>query len=201
MLLGQLVNNMDWKLGNINLIKGIYLDSKVCPKCKEKKLISEFHKDKSKSSGLHSWCKICKNKSTKAYTKAWHKKNPTKMKTYQKDYYLKNTEKIKQRSRKWAKDNPGRRRQIEAASGRGMSVFERELFLEQRDFRCEICGISRQTSIEVLGRDLCIDHCHKTRALSGVLCSLCNTASGRLKDNPDLAYKLWKYLERTRKNS
>ena len=81
------------------------------------------------------------------------------------------------------------------------AFFERESFILKRGNCCEVCGISREISIKVLGRDLCIDHCHKTGKLCGILCNLCNVAAGGVKDNPNLAYKLWKYLERTRKDS
>ena len=33
---------------------------KHCSKCDEWKVLNEFHKDKRKSDGLDSWCKVCK---------------------------------------------------------------------------------------------------------------------------------------------
>ena len=42
-------------------------EDKTCTKCKLKKLISEFSKDKRQNSGLHSWCKDCNHKRSKQY--------------------------------------------------------------------------------------------------------------------------------------
>jgi len=39
--------------------------SKICPHCKEKKSFGQFHTDKSKRSGLSSWCKKCQSNAGK----------------------------------------------------------------------------------------------------------------------------------------
>jgi len=38
------------------------MKTKICPKCKKKLVIEEFHKNKSQSNGLQSYCKSCTNK-------------------------------------------------------------------------------------------------------------------------------------------
>jgi len=53
---------------------------------------------------------------------------------------------------------------------------------------CAICG---ETDIS----KLCIDHCHKTLIIRGVLCNDCNLGIGRFKDNPDLLVAAAKYLK------
>ena len=40
-----------------------------------------------------------------------------------------------------------------------------------------------------------IDHCHKTKKVRGLLCSNCNTAIGKLKDNSSICLSAAKYLE------
>ena len=86
------------------------------------------------------------------------------------------------------------------AKVRGMSIKEREDFLASRNFRCEICGMSRDASLRILKKDLSIDHCHITNVNKGVLCNVCNMGSGYFRDDSNLALKLFKYLERTRTN-
>jgi hypothetical protein len=53
---------------------------------------------------------------------------------------------------------------------------------------------------EVCGRDLsdkkCIDHCHTTEKIRGVLCNNCNTALGLVGDSVQTLSKLIRYLER-----
>lgn len=39
----------------------IVVKYKICGKCKTKKPIAKFHKNKSKKSGFDSWCKCCRN--------------------------------------------------------------------------------------------------------------------------------------------
>jgi hypothetical protein len=84
------------------------------------------------------------------------------------------------------------------AKTRGLTHEEREKFLESRDFKCEICGMSREMSYEILNKDLVIDHCHSTNINKGVLCNVCNCGSGYFKDDVVLAHRLWRYLEKTR---
>lgn len=54
---------------------------------------------------------------------------------------------------------------------------------------CQICGASRKES-----KSLCIDHCHTTGKVRGVLCDDCNTALGKFKDDVSILEKAIKYL-------
>jgi hypothetical protein len=77
---------------------------KICSKCQEKKLFSEFHKDSSKLDGLRTTCKICKSISDKNY-----KTNNLEIcKTKDAKYYLKNKEKIDKQSKKYYEENKER---------------------------------------------------------------------------------------------
>lgn len=87
-------------------------NKKYCPKCKTEKPLDDFGKAKSRSDGLRGWCKECTNKATSE----WQRKNPEKLRArkkrfyemhpnYEQEYYIQNAEKIKERSRKWYKNN------------------------------------------------------------------------------------------------
>jgi len=143
------------------------MEVKKCSKCKEKKNLSEFTKNRRQKDGLSNYCKICDNK-RKAI---WRLKSKSQIKKYAKKYHAKQ---------------------------RGFTVAEREQFIILRGSCCEICGKARNFSKEFLNTDLCVDHCHITNENKGVLCRPCNLAAGSLDDNSDRAFKLWKYLERTR---
>ena len=43
-------------------------------------------------------------------------------------------------------------------------------------------------------RALCVDHCHKTGKIRGLLCDDCNVGLGRLRDNPQTLINLAEYL-------
>lgn len=74
---------------------------KKCTKCKQKKNLSEFHKDSSNLDGLYPWCKECKNLKRREYVIA----NSDKEKKYREE----NKEKIASKSRIWYLANKERR--------------------------------------------------------------------------------------------
>jgi hypothetical protein len=55
------------------------LISRTCPKCKDNKLVAEYHKNPRRSNGLSDWCKIC----ACSGTKAWGKKHPDEIRIQQ----------------------------------------------------------------------------------------------------------------------
>uniref|UniRef100_UPI00403FE523 endonuclease VII domain-containing protein n=1 Tax=Streptomyces sp. SS7 TaxID=3108485 RepID=UPI00403FE523 len=74
----------------------------------------------------------------------------------------------------------------------GITAREYEAMLERQGGRCAICAIPSESS----KRRLAVDHCHRTGRVRGLLCGLCNTAIGKLKDDPVLLLKAVSYLER-----
>jgi hypothetical protein len=76
------------------------MPSKRCPKCGFPKSTSEFTKNKSKKSGLASWCKKC--------MKLYHDTIPDKLKSYKKKYekthVVQNTKRVKE----WRAVNPSK---------------------------------------------------------------------------------------------
>ena len=59
---------------------------------------------------------------------------------------------------------------------------------EARNGCCEICN----KHFDVL----CIDHCHTTLEVRGLLCKSCNLGLGNFKDNSDALRSAAKYLEK-----
>lgn len=85
----------------------------------------------------------------------WRAKNPD----YNREYYLRNAEREKARSR------------YHGRKARGIAEPTGEL----RSGPCEICA--RQCD------SLCLDHCHATGQSRGWLCSACNLGLGKLGDD------------------
>ena len=103
------------------------IESKLCSKCKEVKLLGEFSKDKDKRDGYRSNCKACQKERDAKYYAAnlekikaqrysyrelnrekavkrmseWSKANPKKVRAQQAKYYAANPEKIKERHAKY----------------------------------------------------------------------------------------------------
>ena len=61
-----------------------------------------------------------------------------------------------------------------------------QMFVSQNG-KCKICNESQE-------KRLCVDHCHKTGKVRGLLCSNCNFGIAFLKDDPNLLLSAIKYL-------
>ena len=70
--------------------------------------------------------------------------------------------------------------------------------LESQDYRCAICGNPLKDEVSApREQQACVDHCHTSGNVRGILCTNCNLALGYLKDNPALARAAATYLERS----
>jgi formylmethanofuran dehydrogenase subunit E len=69
--------------------------------------------------------------------------------------------------------------------------------LETQNYRCKICNELFENWELVRGRNsgICIDHCHTTNVIRGILCRNCNFAIGNLSDNPNHAANASMYLQ------
>ena len=91
---------------------------KACTKCKQWKLLEDYHRCRRESDGRHDACKVCKNADKRVY-RATHKElikkqvkerkalNPERFKEYQRRYYSKpeKKEQKKQYLKKYHKEN------------------------------------------------------------------------------------------------
>jgi len=74
----------------------------------------------------------------------------------------------------------------------GLTREQYDQLMSDQDGKCAICG---NTSSGHSKYDrLCIDHCHETAQVRGLLCHLCNAAIGMLQDDPELIEKAADYL-------
>lgn len=58
------------------------------------------------------------------------------------------------------------------------------------DGTCQICQRTESDGVT-----MCVDHCHQTGSLRGILCNNCNAAIGMLNDDLGLLAKAAEYLE------
>jgi hypothetical protein len=75
--------------------------NRVCSKCKEKKILIDFTKDKNQKTGYRTVCKQC----TKEYYKLYRKNNKIKISEFAKKYRDNNTEKIDNYHKKYRENN------------------------------------------------------------------------------------------------
>lgn len=70
---------------------------KTCTTCKNTKPFSEFNKDRQKKDGLNPRCKTC--------SRAWHHKNKSRVREYQKQYYSKTVEYHSEKAKRYRDRN------------------------------------------------------------------------------------------------
>ena len=58
--------------------------------------------------------------------------------------------------------------------------------------QCAVCGVTADKA------RMCIDHCHDTKKVRGLLCHSCNTALGLMKDNVQNILRLSQYLAQSK---
>jgi hypothetical protein len=72
----------------------------------------------------------------------------------------------------------------------GISMADYEAMFERQGGACAIC---KRTGVA-----LCVDHCHLTGEVRGLLCSLCNSAIGFCSDDPAVLQAAAAYLQAAR---
>ena len=149
-----------------------------CIGCQEEKSATpEFFARNRKydENGLHSRCKVCRAKQQREY----RANNKQKCHQMQRKYQEKVETKIKY-----------------AATRYGITSEECLELYEKHNKKCAIC--SRQLWFDAENRNdkVCIDHCHKTNEIRGILCNTCNCALGFMQDDITKLQKAIDYLTR-----
>ena len=93
-----------------------------------------------------------------------------------------------------------RGRDINLKNKYGISSDEVRLMLESQNNKCSICEVPIQLSIDSNKSNYStranVDHCHSTKKIRGVLCTLCNMGLGKFKDNILRLEKAINYLKK-----
>ena len=77
----------------------------------------------------------------------------------------------------------------------GIPLEQYDKMLQDQDHRCAICnGVGFRMRKETRST-LCVDHCHTTGRVRGMLCHNCNRALGLFQDNTEFLLKAVRYLE------
>lgn len=85
----------------------------------------------------------------------------------------------------------------------GITQSEYHNLFDAQEGKCKICEreLTRNQETPILGtpRDpngVCIDHCHETGVIRGLLCFHCNTSLGHAFDNVNTLRNMITYLEK-----
>lgn len=145
---------------------GVKVEEKECGQCGKVKPIVEFYSDPGARDKAASKCKEC----DREYQRARYKKNG----------------RARPRDKK-AEQEYHRKRVY------GITPEQYAAMIERSGGLCEICG---RVPSEVSGKGACVDHCHDSGAVRGILCHPCNVALGNFRDDPEVLRAAIGYLER-----
>jgi hypothetical protein len=151
--------------------------NKICLDCHEAKPREEFYASKTARDGLASYCIPCH----KARMATWREKNAVRQRQLVADWKRRHPEYQKQRRREDS------RRQVLKKYGLTPETYNE--LLERQNSVCALCGGPEPTS-----RSLAVDHCHESGRVRGLLCTVCNTALGKLGDTVEAFERVLAYL-------
>lgn len=165
------------------------MSQKICSGCKVSKPLSEFHRRAGQLDGLDYYCKECKRanaekylakpgkiEAAKARAKKWRDENPEKARATHDSWIARNRERYRAANKF---------RQLRHRYG--LEPEEYEALMRESGGKCQLCGSDKR---------LCVDHCHKSNVVRGILCLRCNTAIERHEVVPDFPRKAAEYLEK-----
>lgn len=89
----------------------------------------------------------------------------------------------------WSRKNKVRSREIHLQSEYGIDLVEYGRLSALQNNVCKICEKPEREN-----RKLCVDHCHKTGRVRGLLCGGCNKSIGFMGDSIELLSRAIKYL-------
>lgn len=165
---------------------------KVCYICREEKNSDCFSRSSTTIDGFRKDCKSCASR--------YYHANKEKYKQKHKEYYEANKEKAIKDSYAYRKLKPEKRalsnRKNHLKREYGLSWDEFVTLYDSQEGKCRICGCFIELqSTKNSKTSACVDHCHETSEVRGLLCRACNVGIGNLKDSTDLLAKAIVYLE------
>lgn len=156
-------------------------DVKKCTSCEEYKELSEYHNRLASKDGKDYRCKSCVAKAQKKYFEENEEAKERKIAWNRKRY----AELDDEAKKKVAE----RMRQTQMYRRYGITTEQFEEMNAKQEGKCDICGAVETGA-------LCIDHCHTSGNIRGLLCGKCNKALGLLGDTEEAVEKALLYLRK-----
>ncbi len=148
---------------------------KVCCKCLKELPLSEFYfKTCGRFKYYDSKCHSC----AASYTRKWYSENKERQYVAARRWLEKNRE--SQSLWQW---------RYHVRKKYGLSDEQTAILFT--DPKCGVCGAEKPGNGR---RRLCVDHCHKTGKVRGLLCVSCNSAIARMDEIPDWCEMATAYL-------
>ena len=147
--------------------------TKHCKSCGLTLPVTQFHNQRDKKDGKRSQCKVCTNKRNLA---KYHSCDTTR------------------RSHRIAS------RKHSLLKNYGITPEEYDTMLLDQNGKCVICSSDKPWGFVAEPKRarefFCVDHCHTTGRVRGLLCHPCNTGLGSFSDDTNVMANAIAYLER-----
>jgi hypothetical protein len=174
-------------------------DAKRCSRCKQHKPRAAFAKNKSMRDGLQAYCRECAAAYHQQRQVAKGRNVRPRVEVPEGHKHCRTCGEIKPHS-EWQRNRSASDglatlcKSCKAVKGRaghlkrhyGLTEAERDEMVASQMGLCVICLNAPAVHV---------DHCHKTGRVRGVLCFNCNSAIGKLGDDPDTGRRAVAYLE------
>lgn len=181
--------------------------TKQCSTCGIVKSYFQYTKRKASPDGFTASCKNCvlnarkQSERLQNYMKAYRAREENKKRRYERD----NTPEAKSLALERRRTPETRakllayKRSREGFTARlksqyGITFETWSAFLNNQSGLCPGC-------LEPLSERACVEHCHKTGDVRGIMCTRCNTAIGLALDNVETLRRLANYLEQHAKST
>ncbi|MBC7381892.1 MAG: endonuclease VII domain-containing protein [Bacteroidia bacterium] len=134
--------------------------------------------------------KVCSKCNIEKELTEYHKRSnrPCGVRSQCKSCYKEYPVKLKRRD--------GYMRQYDLNKSYGISLSNYNEILEKQNGKCAICNKTPKEKNMGRKKNLCVDHCHTTGNIRGLLCDTCNRGIGLLDDNKELLNNALLYLSR-----
>lgn len=132
---------------------------------------------------------------------AYRKAHPVEQRAKENSYYWSHKEHRDAYDKKYREKNVERleeyrlahrqeRKERERLRQYGVTPEQFNAMVLQQNNKCKVCGKEMDQYNEP-----CLDHNHKTLAIRGLLCKLCNVGIGNFLDNPESLIRAARYVE------
>ena len=160
-----------------------------CTKCDVKKRAKNFSAGRKTCIACLRKRKLYREASVetrKEYGRKYYAKNKKRIAAANAEWRDANRDKIRRQGREYYRRNKRRTQENNHRRKYGLTPEDFAALKREQSGRCKIC----RRKVELLP-----DHCHKTRAVRGLLCKRCNTGLGQFKDDPYLTERATKHLK------
>lgn len=165
--------------------------SKICTYCKTDQPLTNYHVHPKR--GHHPRCKPCRAKAHREYYLA----NIDKFKAYKARARNETVEEREARIQRRRDEAPAKRRlakwRVHIRKTLGVSEQQYQDLFRAQGGRCAICASGNPGGKR---ERFCIDHCHATGVIRGLLCVSCNSGLGYFKDDIHRLEGAISYLKR-----